>query len=172
MAFLWQKEKKYVHYSVFVFAGPDICHCANVANSSYWCERRIDSRHNYLYCKFVTHFVEYFDMRPSADPWQVLKIFQRCILLVHDYQTIKQTHTSSRQFRKRWRQPQIWKFCGGDGLIGHKCMYSVDGAYLWPRLLPYMSIVPAKHQDLWPSPSFTKLSIATRSTLPVKLPKI
>ena len=60
-----------------------------------------------------------------------------------------------RQFRKRWRRPQILQFCGDDRHIRQE-----------PRtcILPYTSVVPAKMQDLRPSPSFTKSSIPRPSS--------
>ena len=59
----------------------------------------------------------------------------------------------NRRFRKRWRRPQILHFCGDDRRI--RSMHVL----IRPRLLPFTSIVPAKLQDLRPSPSFTKSSI-------------
>ena len=60
---------------------------------------------------------------------------------------------ANRRFCKRWQRPQILHFCGDDRRI--RSMHVL----IRPRLLPYTSIVPAKLQDLRPSPSFTKSSI-------------
>ena len=62
-------------------------------------------------------------------------------------------HLFNRQFRKRWRRPQISTFCGDVRLIRQ------IHALIRHWLLPYKSFVPAKLQDLGPSPSFTKSSI-------------
>ena len=60
---------------------------------------------------------------------------------------------STDDFAKRWRRPQILQFCEDDRLVRRMHVLSR------PRLLPYTSVVPAKLQDLRPSPSFTKSSI-------------
>ena len=70
--------------------------------------------------------------------------------------------STMRRFRKRWRRPQILHFCGDDRRI--RSMHVL----IRPRLLPYTSIVPTKLQDLRPSPSFTKSSIATSCHMPVR----
>ena len=58
-----------------------------------------------------------------------------------------------RRFRKRWRQPQILQFCGDIRLI--RRMHVL----IKPRPPPWTPLVPAKLQDLRPSPSFTKSAI-------------
>ena len=58
-----------------------------------------------------------------------------------------------RRFRKRWRRLQILQFCGDDRRI--RSMHVL----IRPDSRLYKSRVPAKLQDLWPSPSFTKSSI-------------
>ena len=58
-----------------------------------------------------------------------------------------------RRFRKRWRRPQILQFCGDDRRIRQEPRPNQD------MHTPYTSIVPAKMQDLRPSPSFTKSSM-------------
>ena len=60
---------------------------------------------------------------------------------------------SNRQFRKRWRQPQILQFCGDYWRISRESRPNQD------MHTPYTSVVPAKLQDLRPSPSFTKSSL-------------
>ena len=69
-----------------------------------------------------------------------------------------------RRFCKRWRRPQILLFCGDYWRIRQEA---------WPNQdmhTPYMSVVPAKMQDLRPSPSFTKSSIGLScDSLPVCL---
>ena len=70
--------------------------------------------------------------------------------------TMTYSHMPHRRFRKRWRRPQILHFRGDDRRI--RSMHVL----IRPRLLPYTSIVPAKLQDLRPSPSFTKSSITVQ----------
>ena len=65
--------------------------------------------------------------------------------------------TPNRRFRKRWWRPQILHFCGDD----RRHVWSMH-VLIRPWLSPYTSIVPAKLQDLRPSPSFTKSSIDHR----------
>ena len=67
-------------------------------------------------------------------------------------QLIRSNH-SHRRFRKRWRRPRILQFCGDSRLIRRLHVL------IKPRPSPYTSILPAKQQDLRPSPSFTKSSI-------------
>jgi len=49
--------------------GPDFVSCNNAKNSSFSCLRTISESDDYLYCEFVTGFIEYFDIR--RDPYQL-----------------------------------------------------------------------------------------------------
>eukprot|EP00057_Strongylocentrotus_purpuratus_P007378 XP_011661852.1 PREDICTED: extracellular sulfatase Sulf-1 [Strongylocentrotus purpuratus] len=52
----------------------EICACLNTMNNSYYCVRTINATHNFIYCEYVTNFVEYFDMTLGADPYQLVNI--------------------------------------------------------------------------------------------------
>ena len=59
-----------------------------------------------------------------------------------------------RRFRKRWRRPRILKFCGDYRRIRREWR---PHFYMHK---PYKLVVPARLQDLRPSPSIMKSSIA------------
>lgn len=54
-----------------LWAADPVCACTNNQNNSYWCIRTLNGTHNLLYCEYVTGFLEFFDMRPSKDPYQL-----------------------------------------------------------------------------------------------------
>ena len=68
-------------------------------------------------------------------------------------------HLCNRRFRKRWRRPQILQFCGDDRRIRQEPRPNLD------MHTPYTSVVPAKMQDLRPSPSFAKSSMMSSGML-------
>eukprot|EP00730_Choanoeca_flexa_P012646 TRINITY_DN4477_c0_g1_i1.p1 TRINITY_DN4477_c0_g1~~TRINITY_DN4477_c0_g1_i1.p1 ORF type:complete len:541 (+),score=160.36 TRINITY_DN4477_c0_g1_i1:26-1624(+) len=47
-----------------------VCSCQDSHNNTYWCVRTldIDAGHNWLYCEFISGFVEFYDI--NQDPWQ------------------------------------------------------------------------------------------------------
>eukprot|EP00795_Rhopilema_esculentum_P008681 gene8681-14701_t len=51
------------------WTGSSFVSCTNTANNSYLCLRTINATHNFIYCKFVTGFIEYYDL--NKDPYQV-----------------------------------------------------------------------------------------------------
>eukprot|EP00794_Sanderia_malayensis_P012068 gene12068-13312_t len=77
--------------------GGDFISCINSPNNSYWCLRTINSTHNFLYCRFVTGFIEYYDIR--TDPYQLRNIY---------------TSLSREVLKDMDRQIDILKLCKGE----------------------------------------------------------
>ncbi|XP_033097814.1 putative extracellular sulfatase Sulf-1 homolog isoform X2 [Anneissia japonica] len=69
----WQHDKDHWKTPPY-WTDEKVCGCSQSNNNTYWCLRTVNKTHDFLYCEFITQFVEYFDHR--NDPHQMYNLAQ------------------------------------------------------------------------------------------------
>ncbi|KAH9488244.1 Extracellular sulfatase Sulf-2 [Bulinus truncatus] len=72
-------------------SGP-FCFCANSNNNTYWCLRTINQTHDFLYCEFITTFMNFYDTR--RDPHQLKNIVTEL-----NYGVLQQLHEELKKLK-------------------------------------------------------------------------